>query len=225
MINLLRQNRFLFILSLPFGAISTVQQKRPFSFATMEKISIAVGSKNPVKVKAATDGIIKALCLDFDIVESFKYDVASGVPDQPVGDEETKLGAINRAKAAYSEHVRATNENPSFSVGLEGGVSKCAYEDDKHLECFAWIAIFNGSNVGLARTASFGLPNIIKTLVLKDGLELGDADDKVFGTVNNKQFSGTVGRLTNGIIDRTAYYEHAVILATIPFQWKDLYEN
>jgi non-canonical (house-cleaning) NTP pyrophosphatase len=39
----------------------------------------------------------------------------------------------------------------------------------------------------------------------------------VFGRSNSKQQNGSVGILTHDVIDRTAYYVHAVILALIPF--------
>ena len=56
-------------------------------------------------------------------------------------------------------------------------------------------------------------------------MELGNADDKVFSTVNSKQKGGTVGKLTRGVIDRAQYYESAVILAMIPFIWPSLYTD
>ena len=48
-------------------------------------------------------------------------------------------------------------------------------------------------------------------------LRLGDADDAVFSDSNSKQKGGTVGKVTRGMIDRTAYYEHALHLALVPF--------
>ena len=110
---------------------------------------------------------------------------------------------------------------PDFSVGLEGGVQSIGNE----LECFAWIVVFNGSFLGYARTASFRLPSVITNLVVNEGMELGDADDKVFSTVNSKQKGGTIGKLTRGVIDRAKYYETAVVLAMIPFLWPELYSD
>jgi len=52
---------------------------------------------------------------------------------------------------------------------------------------------------------------------------LGHADDMVFKRENSKQKDGTVGNLTNGIIDRAEYYKPAIILALIPFINKDLF--
>ena len=40
---------------------------------------------------------------------------------------------------------------------------------------------------------------------------------------NSKHHDGTVGKLTLGLVDRTSYYEHAAILALIPFINLELY--
>ena len=48
-------------------------------------------------------------------------------------------------------------------------------------------------------------------------MELGDADDAVFKTVNSKQKGGTIGKVTHGLLDRTHYYEHALLCALAPF--------
>ena len=184
------------------------------------KTIVAVGSKNPVKINSARQGIMKAFQLNDDDINVIGFNSPSHVPDQPIGDEQTKLGAINRAKAAYSTYVVENNGvNPTFSVGLEGGIQVDKNED---MECFAWMVIFDGKKIGSARTCSFVLPKAISTLVLS-GMELGDADDAVFGVKNNKQKGGTVGHLTKGVIDRTLYYEQAIILASIPFLHEDLY--
>ena len=50
------------------------------------------------------------------------------------------------------------------------------------LECFAWVVVqAPGGATSQARTATFPLPPAISELMLRDGLELGDADDAVFG--------------------------------------------
>ena len=48
-------------------------------------------------------------------------------------------------------------------------------------------------------------------------MELGHADDVVFKDKNSKQKGGTVGKLTDGLVDRTEYYRHAMLMALIPF--------
>ena len=52
---------------------------------------------------------------------------------------------------------------------------------------------------------------------MKDGVELGVANDQVFQEDNSKEAGGAVGSLTRGIISRQALYEHAMVLALIPF--------
>ena len=189
----------------------------------MKEVHIAVGSCNPVKIDAAMKGIQCSFAAKEKESETkyhtYGFNVPSGVSNQPIGDNETKIGACNRAKRAFEEYGNKYGSTPNFAVGLEGGVS--FVNDD--MECFAWIVIYNGVSFGYARTGAFMLPPIISRLVREEGIELGDADDKVFGTTNNKQSGGAVGHLTNGIINRSEYYTHAVILACIPFLSPELY--
>ena len=76
----------------------------------------------------------------------------------------------------------------------------------------------------LAKTGSFMLPSALKILI-KKGMELGDADDKMSGRKKSKHGSGTVGYLTDGMIDRSTYYEHALILALVPWIRPDVYDS
>eukprot|EP01040_Poterioochromonas_malhamensis_P009946 gene9946-10807_t len=183
-------------------------------------VTLAVGSTNPVKVNAARHGAIAALKVEDVLAEGFN--VPSGVADQPYGDEETQRGATQRAINAFHEYEKKHGKSPDYSLGLEGGV-KFTSSTEEELECFAWMIVYNGKEFGKARTGSFLLPKVIRDLMVKEGLELGVADDRVFSTINSKQGGGSVGQFTRGVIDRTSYYEHAIVLAFIPFIWQDLY--
>lgn len=132
----------------------------------------------------------------------------SGVSDQPMSDTETQHGAFNRMQAA-----RQTAPNGDFWIGIEGGI------DTAHgvMEAFAWIVVTDGERVGSSRTASFILPEETAVLV-REGLELGHADDRLFGRNNSKQQNGSVGLLTGDVVNRIEFYEQAVILALIPFK-------
>jgi inosine/xanthosine triphosphatase len=190
------------------------------NFVTNGKIVVAIGSKNPVKFNSSVAGITKALQAIYpDVaVEGVGFNVSSEVSDQPKSDVETKLGATNRAINAWNAFSQDMGQCPDFSVGLEGGI----VNDDTEMICSAWMAVFDGVMMGTGRTCSFTLPQAIRELVL-GGMELGDADDKIFGSSQNKQKGGTVGHLTRGVIDRTAYYEPAIVLAMVPLLWPDLY--
>ena len=91
------------------------------------------------------------------------------------------------------------------------------------MEAFAWVVVQSKEgNIGKARSATFILPRKISEFI-KQGMELGHADDKVFGLENSKQKSGTVGTLTKNVSNRTEYYAQTVILALIPFVNSELY--
>ncbi len=140
--------------------------------------------------------------------------VASGVSDQPMSDMETFQGAWNRALNAQQIHATA-----DFCIGIEGGIADKISE----MEAFAWVVVRskNGS-IGKGRTGAFFLPPRIAELI-REGRELGEADDIVFGRVNSKQENGAVGILTGNAVDRTVYYTHAIMLALIPFKNTPLY--
>lgn len=78
---------------------------------------------------------------------------------------------------------------------------------------------------GFSKTAMFLIPPSLSTLILDQGMELGHADDILFRRSNSKQASGTVGLLTNSIMDRTMFYEHAIVLAMIPWMHPNLFPN
>lgn len=187
----------------------------------LNNVIVAVGSLNPVKINAARSGLSQGFQIDIPADNVIGFNVPSLVPDQPIGDAETKQGALNRAKSAYDAYCLLNNMKPSYGVGLEGGI-QVLNDGSNDMECFAYMVIYDGKKYGSSRTCSFTLPKAISTLV-QSGLELGDADDAVFGGKNSKQKGGTVGHLTNGVIDRTKYYEQAMILATIPFLNENLY--
>ena len=169
-------------------------------------MKIAVGSTNPCKVASVRAAFARSF--PEREIEVHGCSVPSGVSDQPMGSEETLRGARNRAAAA------AAAVACDFSVGLEGGLELTAAGA---LSCFAWMAVRStGDAWGTSRTGSFDLPPPIARLV-QSGLELGDADDRFFQRTGSKQTDGVVGLLTAGLIDRAAYYEHALVLALIPF--------
>ena len=129
---------------------------------------------------------------------------------QPVGDEETIRGAVNRARAALA----AGPVEAEWGVGLEGGV----VEIGAALYCCAWCAVVDrAGRVGLASTGRCELPPRVAALILRGGMELGAANDLVFGRVNSKHGEGAVGILTGGRIDRAAFYAPAVTMAMVRF--------
>ena len=66
--------------------------------------------------------------------------VLSGVADQPLGDEETKSGAINRARNAYQAYFQKYSVPPTFSIGMEGGVA--LIRDETGLTMRVYVCIY-----------------------------------------------------------------------------------
>lgn len=179
----------------------------------MERKTVVVASKNPVKVNAALGGL-QRMFHDIEFV-IFPYDVPSGVSNQPMSDEETLKGAINRVKNATTIQPEA-----DFWIGIEGGVTRI----ENKLAAFAWVVTKSKELTGKARSGTFFLPPAVQALI-NQGMELGTADDTVFGHSNSKQKGGAIGLLTDNVVDRKELYEQAVVLALIPFKNEVLYKS
>ena len=165
---------------------------------------IAVGSANPVKL-AAVRAVVTRLT-SFVIVEPIA--VASGVPDQPLGDDETIRGAVERARAARE------SLDADFGIGLEGGVVEMP---GGAMRTCAWAAVVSRSGRhGVGGSLAMPLPDAVARMI-RQGLELGHAMDKFSGHSNTKHGAGAVGILTAGLVDRQAAYEVLVAYALSPF--------
>jgi len=175
---------------------------------------VYIGSENPVKIECTRIGF-KEIFKDISTFDFIGKSVSSGVSDQPMTSEETLAGANNRAKKLQLKYP-----DGDFFVGIEGGIQ----EIENEMEAFAWIVINSDILSGKAQTSTFQLPPKIVELI-RQGVELGHADDIVFNRKNSKQGNGAVGILTHNVIDRIEYYRHAVILALIPFVNVKLYQE
>lgn len=170
------------------------------------RLKVVVASANPVKVDASKKAFT-ALFPDADI-ECESAVVASGVSDQPTSDSETRQGARNRAL-----HASQAIGDADYWVGMEGGIEVI----DEQLMAFAWMVVRSTEgNSSEARSVTLPLPPAVRELV-ESGMELGDANDKVFATVNSKQGGGAYGLLTAGRYTRESVYEQTLIIALTPF--------
>ena len=162
---------------------------------------VVVGSTNPVKI-ASVRAIIERLHPGAH-VEGIA--VESGVPDQPIGDEETQAGARQRARAALAAAPSAT-----LAVGLEGGVVTLA---TGAMRTCAWaVAVDRAGNESIGGSLSMPLPDRVAVRI-RAGEELGHAMDAEARTAGTKHGRGAVGILTAGLVDRQRAYEHLVAYA------------
>jgi len=162
---------------------------------------VVVGSVNPTKIEA-----VRRICQRaWPGCRVEGADVPSGVPAQPIGEEETLAGARQRARAAMARHPAAW-----LAIGLEGGVDRagnllavCCAVDDGGRENAAW---------GLRMP----LPQHVARAVL-EGEELGPLLERLSGQAGIGRGQGAVGLFTAGLIDRTRLWEAAVAGALAPW--------
>ena len=173
---------------------------------TIETLSlVAVGSTNPVKVAAA-----RAVLQRVAPAAAVRgVAVPSGVPEQPWGDDETIRGAVARAR-----HARAAIPGAALGIGFEGGVVEQA---DGSVRSCAWAAVAAADGTtGVGGSLAMPLPPPVARL-LRDGVELGHAIDRLTGATNTKHGGGAVAVLSAGRIDRQAAYEVILTYALTRF--------
>jgi inosine/xanthosine triphosphatase len=177
-----------------------------------KEIIFAVGSQNPVKINCVAEALIEI----WPRARVVGVDVESGVSRQPMSEHETFNGAFNRANEALKKLPSA-----SCGVGIEGG----SLDDEDGLWAYAWVVVVNREGkTGKGQTGRFLLPEPIGRLV-REGLELGEADDRFFGRENSKQKDGAIGILSDGLVTRLDLYKPAVIFALLPFIHPEFYES
>ncbi len=172
---------------------------------------IIVWSKNPIKINA-----VKIWFEKMFPNENFEFiwiKTDSKVADQPLSNQETLLGATNRAKNIQKEYP-----NADYWIGIEWWLEK----DKQDMKSFAWVVTLSNDRIWKGKTGVFFLPQKIIELI-KQWKELWEADDIVFGQRNSKQNNWAVGLLTDNIITRTSYYTEAVIFSLIPFKNPEIF--
>ena len=175
-------------------------------------MKIAVGSTNPTKVAAVRRAAVKV----WPAAEVVAVTVPSGVGEQPLSDDETIRGAVNRARNAL-----AAVEGAQIGMGVEGGV-----QDTPHgLFVGGWAAVVDrDGSLGIGAGGRVLLPESIARRI-RAGEELGPVMDDFSGRRNVKHGEGAIGIFTNGLIERTAALEIALTYALARFITPENYED
>ncbi|OCA92215.1 DUF84 family protein [Pseudobacillus wudalianchiensis] len=161
-------------------------------------MKIAIGSLNRAK-KLALEKAVEAAGLQAEI-ESVS--VPSNVSEQPFSDEETRQGAVNRAKNTLTE------ANADIGIGLEGGVM----ETDAGLFLCNWGALAVKEQVIItAGGARILLPPTIAEQ-LRSGEELGPVMERFTARAEIRQHEGAIGVFTNGLVTRDEMFLHVAKL-------------
>lgn len=169
----------------------------------------AIGSTNPAKVAAVREALA-LLAPDCDVIA---ISVPSGVASQPFGDAATRAGALERARKALD------TSGTDVAFGLEGGVEL----DGARVWLLSWVAaIDQAGQEGYASGLRMLLPPALAS-GLRDGAELGDLVDALFGVKDSKSASGAIGLLTAGAVSRTDAFADLVAMSLAPWIHPDHY--
>ena len=161
-------------------------------------MNIAIGTTNKAKI-----GAVEVLSKQyFKNAEFTYYKAASDVSEQPMTTEETRQGAINRAR-----NTMASTGAP-LSFGLEGGVTEI--EGDMYICNWGALVLADGT-VFTAAGAQIVLPEEIAQEI-RAGKELGPVMEAYTQRRDIRQHTGAVGIFTQGIVNRQAMFEHIVAL-------------
>lgn len=171
----------------------------------------AVGSTNPTKIGAAR----RAFQTLFPDVVVTGVDVASGVSEQPVGEDETMQGALNRARAAREAR------NADWGVGIEGGV---LFRGDECWQIQYCAVVHRDGRTGLCGGLQFLLPPVVAEGIRAGG-EVGPLFDQISGQQDTKRKGGAIGYLTNGAVLREDIYTYMVAGALVRYLHPHLYDQ
>ncbi|MGG4166181.1 DUF84 family protein [Rossellomorea vietnamensis] len=172
----------------------------------MNLLNIAIGTTNPAKVQA----IQKAFGEQYNEVQFECLKTESRVSEQPMTDQETIEGALNRAKNVLKE------TDSDVGIGLEGGVSESLYG---MFVCNWGALVDRQGNEIIGGGARISLPAEI-TRELKKGKELGPLMDEYTQRTGIRKKEGAVGVFTNGLVTRETMFHHVVQLLLGQWQYR-----
>lgn len=163
---------------------------------------IVVGSMNSVKLQAVMNAFAHTKVLGLES--------ASGVPAQPIGHDQTRKGAENRAIVSW-KNAKTQGQFPQLAVGLEGGVE--ILRD----ECWLinWGALFDGQELYFSSGPILKLPSSFIE-AFQAGLELAQIMQKFSHHFNIKQ--GAMGFFSDGLISRELMFR--TLTLALRGQWQ-----
>jgi len=194
----------------PISATRIVRGEIDKDGRLLRPVKVAVGSTNRVKVDAARNVFTQA----FGLVEVFSVEPEHGVEKQPLN-ERILEGAIRRARNSL-EKVGA-----DYGVGVEAGLVRDPFSGRYVDVQYCAIADASG-RVTIGRGPGFEYPPEVTKAVLAGG-SVGETMSGITGIEDIGRRAGSIGYLSDGLIDRTSLSEIAVLMALIPRIRKDLY--
>jgi len=181
----------------------------PSLVAALAGSPISVGTQNPAKLEA-----VRAAFASFQApggrLDLVPVEVASGVPEQPIGFEQIRNGARNRARAAFE------SSDTVLAVGIEDGLSRLSdrpidqasaagMDEDGgvfyNVGC-AWLT--DGEREGHGFSAAFSYPPACNDPAVRDQRPIGDLFDELWRSRRGATASQTISVGGGGAIQVTS---------------------
>jgi inosine/xanthosine triphosphatase len=182
---------------------------------------VRVGSLNEPKLAA----VRSAIAAYAPGAEVEGVEVASGVPEQPVGLEEIIRGARNRAAGAVSGSAC------DLAVGIEDGLVPFPTGDGAGHLNLGCVAITDGKRSSIGFSSAFAYPPECSNLAVNGRAAIGETFDRLWEARRNVpaigpsgRGLGNIGRLSGGVLPRAEYARHGVLCALVAFLQPDLYD-
>ena len=184
---------------------------------------VRVGSVNEPKLAAVRSAIgVYAPDAKVEGVE-----VASGVPEQPVGFDEIIRGARNRAAGAARE------SSCDLGIGIEDGLIPYPVATSNgqiaHLN-IGCVAITDGQRNSIGFSSAFAYPPDCSIPAAADRQPIGAVFDRLWearrgdsARTPSARATGNIGRLSNDVLTRAEYTRHGVLCALVAYLQPDLY--
>lgn len=147
---------------------------------------IAIGSTNRVKIQAVKNA------LNNESIQVIPCSALSNVRPQPLSDEETLQGAINRAKDCLEK------TDSALAIGLEAGI---AFLHDQTYLCHWGAIIDRNLNTYFTNGPLILLPDVYKEPLL-DGENLEDIMHRSTGIASLGTKEGAIGVFTQNLLNR-----------------------
>lgn len=165
------------------------------------KEKLFVGTKNKAKISAVME-----VFSNFEVVP---MEAESGVRKQPLSEEETILGATNRAKSLPE----------GFRLGLEAGVTRI--NGICYLINFG-VLIDKEDNYYYAGGTYLPLPDFVGDKLYNSDVELKEVMEEYTGIMNINHYGGAISVFTNNQVERRDIFTHIskLLLGQLQFSKK-----
>lgn len=171
-------------------------------------LTIAIGTKNPAKIKAIQGGVSKIPELTNKEIIYVLQKVKTWVPDMPLTQKDIDEWARNRAENLIKEGIIA-----DFYIGLEWW----CYQTENIGFLTGSVYITNGKKWYFWKAPSLQLPQNITKKLYENKKDLWELMKEITKNQNISKENGAFWTLSNNIITRDKSFEIATLLAINPF--------